>query len=471
MTIHKKGAITLKDEIIESLVQIVGEDWVLDDLSKMQGYLYDETEPLLRPEASEDSVVVKPGSPEEISEILKYANKNLIPVTTRGGGTGVVGGAIPIKPGIVLSLERLNKVVELDEKNLMITVEAGVTLADLLEVLGSESKLFFPIHPGDEGAQIGGMVATNAGGTKAVKHGIMRNHVKALEVVLPTGEIVNLGGKLIKNNMGYDLLHMMIGSEGTLGIITKATLKLYAKNKYTGTLVVSFNTRREACDSVPKILQDGITPLAVEYMDRIVAEKAAQQLGSKWPADNGGSVDLIFMLDEPTEDGLYSNSEKIVEICEKYNSVDSIIAETAKEQRNILEIRSNAYGPYKDNISDALDIAVPPSTVPEFFDDIAALAEKYNNNIVSLGHIADGNIHNFIMGENGKLPSYYEELKEKMYKTALKYGGTVTAEHGTGKTRKKHMSLQFTEREIEIMKNIKNAFDPNGILNPGTIMD
>jgi glycolate oxidase len=460
----------LKKEVIESLKQIVGEDWVIDDLSKMQNYLYDETEPLLRPEASRDSIVVKPGSSEEISQILKYANKTLIPVTVRGGGTGVVGGAIPVKPGMVLSLERLNKIVELDEKNLMITVEAGVTLADLLEVLENESKLFFPIHPGDEGAQIGGMVATNAGGTKAVKHGIMRNHVKAVEVVLPTGEIVNFGGKLIKNNMGYDLLHMMIGNEGTLGIITKATLKLYAKNKYNGTLLVSFNTRREACDAVPKILQEGITPLAVEYMDRVIADKAAEQLGSTWPAQKG-AVDLIFMLDEPTEDELYSNSEKIVEICEKYNAVDSIIAETAKEQRNILEIRSNAYGPYKDNISDALDIAVPPSAVPDFFDDITELGEKYNNHIVSLGHIADGNIHNFIMGENGKLPSYYEKLKEDMYKTAIKYGGTITAEHGTGKTRKKHMALQFTQKEIEVMEGIKKTFDPNGILNPGTIID
>jgi glycolate oxidase len=467
---NKKGEITLKSEIIESLKNIVGRDWITDDLSKMQRYLYDETEPLLRPEACKDCVVVKPGSAEEISEVLKYSNKTLTPVVARGGGTGVVGGVIPTESSIILSLERLNKIVELDEKNLMITIEAGATLADLLEELNKQDKLFFPIHPGDEGAQIGGMVATNAGGTKAVKHGIMRNHVKALEVVLPTGEIVNVGGKLIKNNMGYDLLHMLIGSEGTLGIITKVTLKLYAKNKYNGTLLVSFDTRREACDAVPCILQDGITPLAVEYMDKVIAKNAAQQLGTKWPA-NKGSVDLIFMIDEPTEDALYASSEKIVEICEEHNAVDSIIAETTKEQRNILAIRSNAYGPYKDNIADALDIAVPPSTVPDFFDDITALGEKYGNHILSLGHIADGNIHNFIMGDNGKLPSYYEKLKEEMYKTALKYGGTITAEHGTGKTRKKHMSLQFTKRELEIMKGIRKVFDPNEILNPGTIID
>ncbi|MEY8000122.1 FAD-binding oxidoreductase [Clostridium sp. Mt-5] len=460
----------MESEVIENLKQIVGEDWVINDLSKMQSYLYDETEPLLRPEASEDCVVVKPGSPEEISDILKYANRILMPVVARGGATGVCAGTIPIKPGIVLSLERLNEIVELDEKNLMITVESGVTLGDLLKFLSKESKLFFPIHPGDEGAQIGGMVASNAGGSKAVKHGIMRNHVKALEVVLPTGQIVTFGGKLIKNNAGYDLLHMMIGSEGTLGIITKATLKLYPTNKYSGTLLVSFNTRREACDAVPEILQEGILPLAVEYMDRIVAVKTAEKLGTIWPVTEG-SIDLMFVLDEHTEDELYSNSEKIVEICEKYNSVGSIIAETAKEQRNILEIRSAAYDSYKEILADVLDTAVPPSSVPDFFDDIAALAEKYNNDIVSLGHIADGNIHNFIMGENGKIPPYYEDLMVDIYKTAIKYGGTITAEHGTGKTKKKHLYIQFSEGEIQIMKGIKKAFDPNGILNPGTIVD
>ncbi|CAB1246883.1 FAD-binding oxidoreductase [Clostridium sp. MT-14] len=460
----------MKNKVIENLRQIVGEDWVVDELSKMQSYLYDETEPLLRPEASKDCVVVKPGSPGEISQILKYANEVLMPVAVRGGATGVCAGTIPIKPSIVLSLERLNSIVELDEKNLMITVESGVTLGSLLEFLSKNSKLFFPIHPGDEGAQIGGMVAANAGGSKAVRHGIMRNHVKALEVVLPTGEIVTLGGKLIKNNAGYDLLHMVIGSEGTLGIITKATLKLYPVNKYSGTLLVSFNNRREACDAVPEILQEGILPLAVEYMDRAAAVKTAKKLGTTWPAAEG-SIDLMFVLDEHTEDELYSNSEKIVDICKKHNAVNSIIAETAKEQRNILEIRSAAYDSYKEVLADVLDTAVPPSSVPDFFDDIAALAKKYNNDIVSLGHIADGNIHNFIMGENGKIPSYYEELMVEIYKTAIKYGGTITAEHGTGKTKKKHLGIQFSEREIQIMEGIKKTFDPNGILSPGNIVD
>lgn len=460
----------MKEEIISNLKNIVGGDFVISELSQMQSYLYDETETLLRPKACEDCVVVKPGSSEEISKIIKYANEALIPVIPRGGGTGLCGATIPLKPSIILSLERLDKIVELDEENLMITVEAGVTLASLLERLNKHEKLFFPIHPGDEGAQIGGMVAENAGGVNAVRHGIMRNHIKALEVVLPTGELVNLGNKLLKNNMGYDLLNMMIGSEGTLGIVTKVTLRLYTKTSNTGTLVVSFDDRKDASLAVSKILQEGITPLAIEYMERFVALESAKHIGKVWPAAKG-SVDLIFILNEATEDDLYGRSEKIVELCEQYNAIDSLIAETTKDQRNILEIRSNAYTAFKENVADALDIAVPPASVPSLIDDLIKIANKYNTVTPSVGHIADGNVHNFIMSENGKLPAYFEDIKEEMYKAAIKYGGTVTAEHGTGKTRKKHMSLQYSEREIQIMKGIKKVFDPKGILNPGTIVD
>ncbi len=457
------------EKVLGELRKIVGEDWAVNASDKIQSYLYDQTEPLLRPEASGSCVVAKPANPQEISEILKYANREKLSVAVRGGGTGVVAGAIPTVPSIILSIERLNKVVELDEKDLMITLESGATLSTLLETL-KKSRLFFPVHPGDEGAQIGGMVAENAGGTRAVKHGIMRNHVKALEVVLPTGEIVTFGGKLLKNNMGLDLLNLMIGSEGVLGVITKVTLRLYARSSHTGTLLVSFDNYDDATNAVPDILQEGITPLAVEYVDRIVSEKSAQQLGTTWPCTKG-SVDLMFIVEEPTEDLLYSNSEKIVSICEKHHAVDSIVADSEKEQRRLLEIRSNAYGPYKDNIADIMDAAVPPSALPQFFDEVNALAKKYGRQIVSLGHIGDGNIHNFILGDNGKLPEHYEELKQEIYRVAIKHGGTVTAEHGTGKLRKKHMSLQFPQRQIELMKGIKKVFDPNGILSPGNVFD
>lgn len=460
----------ITEEIIGKLRNISGNDWVVSDISQMESYLYDETELAVRPAAADGCVVVKPGTAEEVSEIVKLANEYVIPVVPRGGGTGLCGAAIPTKASIVVSLERLNKLVEFDDKNIMITVEAGVTLEGLLEELKEHDKLFFPVHPGDEGAQIGGMVVENAGGVRAVKHGIMRNHIKGVEVVLPTGELVNLGGKLIKNNMGYDLLHMMIGSEGTLGIVTKATLKLYAKNPNIGTLLVSFNSTEEASDIVPKILQDGITPLAIEYMDREVAMESAEHIGQAYPATEG-CADLMFILDEATEDDLYDKCERIVAMCEENGAVDSLIAETTKEQRALLEIRSNVYTAYKENVADALDIAVPSGSVPDMLKDIDRIAKKYNTTSPAVGHIADGNVHNFLMLDKGEIPEYLDDMRNEMYDAAISYGGTVTAEHGTGKTRKRHMEQQYSAREIEIMQNIKRAFDPNGIFNPGTIVD
>ena len=458
------------EKVRNDIGKITGNDYATKDYDKIHSYLYDESFPLTYPKISENCVLAKPGSPAEIAEILKYAGENRIPVVPRGGGTGVVGGAMPAYPGIILSLERLNRVLEIDEKNLMMTLEGGATLSALLEALEKQGKLFFPIPPGDEGAEVGGMVATNAGGTRAVKHGIMRNHIKALEVVLPTGEIVSLGGKLLKNNMGYDLMQLMIGSEGTLGVITKVTLRLYAKNEFSNTMLVSFLSQEEASDAVPQILQSGITPLACEYMDRELTLASAEELGFSWPAKKG-SVDLMFIVDGVSEDDLYGNCEKIVEICEQWGAVDSVVAETPKEQKEILAVRSNCYTPYKSLVADITDVAVPPSAVPAFFEDVRKIGEKYGNRIVSLGHIADGNMHNFLMNKCGRLPENYEELKTEIYKTAIKFGGTITAEHGTGKTRKDFMNLQFSDKEIDLMKAIKKAFDPEGILNPGTIFD
>lgn len=464
------GGYTVNAGVVGTLRKLIGEDWVLDNLEQTKGYLYDQTEELIRPRAAEDSIVVKPGNTKEISEILKYANEVKIPIVPRGGGTGLCGAAIPTKSSIILSDERLNKTIEVDELNLMVTCDAGVTLADLLEKLKEYDNLFFPVHPGDEGAHIGGMVVQNAGGAKAVRHGIMRNHIKGLEVVFPTGEITNLGGKLIKNNSGLDLLHLIIGSEGILGIVTKVILKLYPEPKYSGTLLVSFNNREDAIAVVPQILQRGIIPLAIEYMERDVALESAEHIGAKWPAVDG-SVDVIIILSEDKEDTLYEKSEEIVEICDSNNAVYTSIAESAREQNTILAVRSNVYTAVKHNAVDGLDMAVPIGSIPDFMREIFELADRYGAKTPSVGHAGDGNIHNFIMRENGEIPPYYEELKEEMYKTAVKYGGTITAEHGIGKTRVPNLALQLSHKEIELIKAIKKAFDPNGILNPGTVVN
>lgn len=457
-------------EVINKMKEIAGEDWVLSDLSQMAGYLYDETEPTIRPKANEDCIVVKPQNAPEISEIVKYANEKSISVVPRGGGTGLSGAAIPLTPSIIISLERLNNTIDIDEENLMVTVDCGVTLAALIEKIDKHESLFLPVHSGDDGAQIGGLVVENAGGVRAVKHGIVRNHVKGLEVVLPTGEIVQMGGKLLKNNMGYDLMHLMIGSEGTLGIVTKVIFKLYSKMSNTMTLIASFDNNKDAASVVPRILQQGITPLAAEYLDKINIEKISEHTGLKWPLQDGNAF-LIFILDGESEDELFGKSERIAEACESYNALECVIAESSKEQRAILEFRSKVYPAFCDELVETLDIAVAPSLIPDIIDDLTEIAKKYNTITPICGHVGDGNIHNMILRVNGEKPPYFEEIKLEMLQTAMKYGGTVTAEHGTGKIKKKYMGLQYSDREIEIMKGIKRVFDPHNILCPGNIFD
>lgn len=280
-------------EIENNLRDIVGKDWVVTKREQMEDYLIDETAASVRPQPAAEVVLVKPADAQEISKILKLAGEKNVPVFPRGGGTGLVGGAIPTKDGIILSTERMDK-IEIDKENMMAVAEAGATLEKLLKS-AEEADLLFPPHPGDEGAQVGGLVVCNAGGARAVKYGIIRNYVKGIEVVLPTGEIVNLGGKLLKNNTGYNLMHLMIGSEGTLGIITKVIFRLYPKFGATATLIVPYENRHDAINTVPKILQRGIIPLAIEYVEKDTIEKSAEHLGKKWPCEEGSAFLIVIV--------------------------------------------------------------------------------------------------------------------------------------------------------------------------------
>ena len=462
----------MKQEFIDALIGICGKDYVYSAKEDVSGYLYDETEEYVRPKACEDCLVVRPGTYEEVSKILQWANETKTPIIPRGGGTGACGAAIPTIPSVIMSMERFKDIVEVDETNMMITCQTGVTLAKLNEYLNENvHALYFPCHPGDEGAQVGGMCIENAGGVRAVKHGIMRSYVKGMKVCLPNGEIVQFGGKLVKNNMGYDLMHLLVGSEGTLAVVLEATLKLYPRLDYTGALVCSFKDTESAVKSVGEVQKAGIIPLAVEYMDRDIAVETAKRISKTWPMSDEGCVDLIYMVEEATEDALYETAGTIAEICENNGAVGSVIAENEKEQRNILEIRSDIYEVFKPEFVDSLDTAVPVAHIGDLLRDINAIAEKYGTRSPRFGHVADGNFHNFILMVDGKVPDWADDMRRDIYKDALKYGGTVTAEHGTGKTRKPYMELQYTPHVLEIMRNVKRAFDPNNILNPGVIVD
>jgi len=446
-----------------ALAAIVGDDWVISDRRMMEKYLIDETYTGLVMTPAENVVVVKPATTEEVSRIIKLANEAGFFVYPRGGGTGVVAGAIPTRDGVVLSLERLDRIEEVDEDNLMVVAEAGVTLGQLLEAIEAKG-LLFPPHPGDEGAQLGGLVVCNAGGTRAVKYGIVRNYVKGLEVVLPTGEIVTLGGKLLKNNTGLDLMHLLIGSEGILGVVTKVILRLYPKFAGPATLVVSFEDRNAAIRAVPGILQAGVIPMAVEYVDRRLMEDTAAYLNTSWPASKG-AAHLIVIITGTNEDDLYEQCEAVSAICDDSGAVDTLMAEGREEQAHILHVRSEVSMVYKADTAEILDVTVPPAAVEQMMNEVDRLAAEYDTRIPMVAHAGDGNFHPYLMREL-KARGLHEEVKRKIYARAVALGGVISGEHGVGKTRLGEIEMCVDATSLALMRGLKRAFDPNGVLSP-----
>ncbi|MEM1550801.1 MAG: FAD-binding oxidoreductase [Candidatus Bathyarchaeia archaeon] len=448
--------------IAERLRKIIGEEWVVTERDLMEEYLSDETPEPIRPKAAENLILVKPGSTEEVSIILRIANESKVPVFPIGGRTGLVGGCIPTRPGIALSLERMNR-IEVDKENLMAVAEAGATLRDLIRA-AEQASLFFPPHPGEECAQIGGLIATNAGGVRAIKYGVTRNYVKGLEVVLPTGEILNVGGKLLKNNTGYDLMQLFIGSEGTLCIITKAIIKLFPKSRRMVTLIVPFNSRSDALKSVPEILRSGVIPLAIEYFQLKEIMKSAERLGERWPIEKG-FAQLMIIIDGMSWEEVLLACEEVARACESHNAIDVLIADSPREQERVLRIRSNMYMALKHEIVDILDVAVPPSRLGDLMDAVDEIAARYGAYLPAYGHAGDGNLHIHMMRDVGSM-DLVDEIRHEIYRVAVNLGGVITGEHGIGKIRGKSLNLVLSEKHIKIIRSIKRVFDPNNILNP-----
>lgn len=459
---------------IECLERVVGENNVIIEREQLEDYLVDETAEPVRPQPAVDVILVKPADASEVSMVLELANENKIPVFPRGGGTGLVGGAIPVSSGLILSMERMNR-IEIDKDNLMAVAEAGVRLEKLIKE-ADDGGLSFPLLPGDESAQVGGLVATNAGGSKAVKYGIIRDYVKGVEVVLPTGKMIELGGKLIKNNTGYNLLHLIIGSEGTLGVITKATLRLRPKVGASATLIAPYDTRHDCVNTVPEILRSGVTPLAIEYVEKELMELSAKQLGESWRVREG-EVYLYMIMEESNQDQVFSESEKIEKICKENGSFEVLFVESRDEQDRIMKTRSNIYLTLKPDTADILDVVVPPANIGILADEIDNIAEKHQIRIPLYGHVGDGNIHPHIMKEGtpwcphkGRDLEYVEEVKNEIYRASINLGGLITGEHGIGKIRINDLNVCLNKKILYLMREIKNVFDPNNILNPGKVI-
>ncbi|MDP3880241.1 MAG: FAD-linked oxidase C-terminal domain-containing protein [Dehalococcoidales bacterium] len=465
MTTGSFGKVT--GEVLTLLAGIVGDRNVLSG-DERQNYSRDET---LRVDPVLPEVVVIPEDTGAVAGVLKLANDRRIPVTPRGGGTGLSGGAVPIYGGIVLSLERMNRILEIDKENFVAVVEPGVTLAEVYKAV-EEVGLYYPPYPGEPNATIGGNAATNAGGMRAVKYGVTRHSVLGLEAVLPDGEVLSTGGKFVKCATGYDLTQLIIGSEGTLGVITKITLRLIPPAGRREILFVPFHSLHDAIDSVPDILKERILPVGIEFMEKDIIDMVEQHTGKEIPLHQYQAF-LLIMVEADSEDDFHVIAERIGKICLGHGAVDIFVPGSERAKRNLLEAREKFYtviGHY--GVLNVSDVVVPRSHIAEFVKKTKEIAAEYGIPLVTYGHAGDGNVHLHPMGQGSKeLEEKGKELLKRIYEVGVSFGGTISGEHGLGFVKKGYLPIASDRAKIDLMKRIKLAFDPNNILNPGKVFD
>lgn len=461
---------SLSPEILLALKNIVGESYIFTDQETRNHYGHDETEDYVFP----PHVVLKPANTKEISEILKVANEYKIPTTPIGARTGLSGGALSIYQGIGLSMERLNKILEIDEQNLQVIVEPAVITQVLREAV-AEKGLFYPVDPSSQGScWIGGNIAENSGGARAVKYGVTKDYVLNLEVVLPNGEIIWTGANTLKNSTGYNLTQLMVGSEGTLGVITKVVLKLLPQNSHNVLMLVPFYQSSQACEAVSAIFRAGIIPSALEFMERDAIDWTLKFVdGLNVKVKDDVQAHLLIEVDGNYPDILMQEAEKIMGVIEQFEIDEVLFADTEDQKNALWKMRRSVAEAVKSNsIYKEEDTVVPRYVLPELLNGIKKIGNKYGFKSVCYGHAGDGNLHvNIIKGDMSdenwltEVPKGIREIFELT--VALK--GTLSGEHGIGFVQKNFMDIAFSKVHLELMERIKYVFDPNNILNPGKI--
>ncbi|WP_297333245.1 FAD-linked oxidase C-terminal domain-containing protein [Flavobacterium sp.] len=461
--------VILSDALIESLVNITGKNFVFTDEETRHHYGHDETEDYNFP----PTVVVKPGTTEEVSAIMKLVNQYNIPVVPIGGRTGLSGGALSIHGGIGLSMERFTK-IEIDERNLQAIVEPAVVTQVFQEAV-LEKGLFYPPDPSSRGScTIGGNVAENAGGARAVKYGVTKDYVLNLEVVLPTGEVIWTGANTLKNSTGYNLTQLMVGSEGTLGIITKIVMKLLPKNNHNVLMLVPFFKAEQACEAVAAIFRAGIVPSALEFMERDAIDWTLRYIdGVSIPIGDAVQAHLLIEVDGNYPDVLFSEAEKITDVLEAFD-IDEILFADTEDQKNALWKMRRAVGEAvkSNSVYKEEDTVVPRYELPALLKGIKEIGKKYGFSSVCYGHAGDGNLHvNIVKGDmtddqwQTEVPKGIREI----FELTISLKGTLSGEHGIGYVQKNFMDIAFSNQHLQLMKSIKQLFDPNNILNPGKI--
>jgi len=461
----------IDEKIIREFEDVLGTKNVLKTKDEIIPYSKDETSDA----SAIPELVVKPCNTKEVSQIMAIANKHLISITPRGLGTGVSGGALPIMGGAVLSLERFTEILEIDKKNMVAVVEPGVITGELQEAV-KEQGLFYPPDPASlESCSIGGNIAEGAGGPSAVKYGTTKDYIRGLEIVLPTGEILSLGGKIQKNATGYNLIGIITGSEGTLAVITKIILKLIPLPKYRVDLLIPFKNFQKASAAIERIFETSIIPVNIEFMEQKAIEALKSYLGEELPFPEAGAH-LLVGIDGNREENVEKEYETIGQTCLDAGAIDVFVADTPQSKERLWKARRSLHDALeaKSRVMEREDVVVPVSRIPELLNAVHKLSEESGLEIVPFGHAGDGNIHINIL----KMSTLDTEWKDKKLKTVKKLlkevvrlGGTISGEHGIGIVKKEFIALSISNEEIELAKKIKRAFDPNNILNPEKIFE
>ncbi len=452
------------------LVGVVGKYNAYDSIESLKEYSHDETEDLsYLPE-----LVIKPQTPEEVSQILKICTENNIPVTPSGARTGLSGGALPVMGGVNLSLERMNRIIEIDERNLQATVEPGV-INQVFHNACKEKGLFYPPDPSSWGSCfIGGNLALNAGGPKAVKYGVTNAYVLNLEVVLPTGEIIWTGANVLKNSTGYNLTQLMVGSEGTLGVITKAVFRLIPYPKHNLLMLVPFASAEKACEAVSAIFRAGITPSGMEFMERDAIDWTLKYVDDvQLPIGDDVQAHLLIEVDGNDENVLMDDCQKMAEIVEEFGAGEVLFADNQSDKDALWKLRRRvgeavkSHSVYKEE-----DTVVPRAELAKLLKGVKDIGAKYGFKSVCYGHAGDGNLHVNIVKDNMSDEAWSTELPKgirEIFELVKSLGGTISGEHGIGLVQKNYLDVVFSEKMIALQKSIKQAFDPAQILNPGKL--
>lgn len=457
---------------IQYLQSILRIDQIQTDEENLMRCASDHTEDFV----FKPQVVLQPETTEEVSQILKYCNENKIIITPRGAGTGLSGGALPIFGSVVLDMKRMNKILKIDVENFQVTTEPGVITEELQNAV-KEFGLYYPVDPASKGSCfIGGNVAENSGGARAVKYGVVKDYVLNLEVALPNGEIIWTGANTLKNSTGYNLTQLIVGSEGTLAVITKIVLKLLPHPKKDLLILVPFYSSQEACQAVNKIFLAGFNPSALEFMERD-AILASQRFLDNYSIELPDNIQahLLIEVNGNEEDVLMREIEGIVSVLEQFKTGEILFADTEKAKEDLWRLRRVTGEAAKgSSIYKEEDTVVPRAKLPELLAKVKELGKEYGFDSICYGHAGDGNLHVNIVKNNMSDEDWNNKLPEairKLFVYTKELGGTISGEHGIGYVQKSYMDIAFSEIELDLMRKIKTVFDPNNILNPGKIFD